>query len=44
MLRREVTLEEMFWTWGEKEKCVSKVTPRIVGVLSRGRRELFMEI
>ena len=43
ILRREVTLEERFWTWGVKVKWVSKVTPRMVGVLSKGRRELLMK-
>lgn len=43
MFRREEALERMLLMWGLKEKWVSKVTPRILGDLFRGRGMLFMD-
>ena len=40
----EFAFAVMFLTCGEKEKCVSKVTPRIFGSLSRGTGALLMVI
>ena len=42
--RREEARAAMEEIWAEKLKWVSKVTPRILGVFSRGKMELLMEI
>jgi len=42
MLRRDEALRRMLLIWGPKEKWVSKVTPRILGFLLRGRGRLLI--
>jgi hypothetical protein len=44
IFKREEARETMEVMWWEKEKWVSKVMPRILGVFARGKGMLLMDI